>query len=246
MNWRKAWSLKRSLLTLLTIALLVLFLSLSQWQFNRAKYKQDLLDQQQQRRHETPIVLTDQMTTLQGRRYLPVRIEGSAEPEHQFMLDNQILQGRVGYFVLLPVRLESGVGVLVNRGWVAGHGDRAQLPEIGIEIEMMRGQGYLDAFPSVGMRLSGAEVPESGWPSMLQLVDPEQIAKKLGYPVMPYQVVLDMNHPASLTPIPRAMPMGPEKHYGYAVQWAALAFTLVVIYGWLSFRQPDDENEANK
>lgn len=238
--------MKRSLLTLLTIALLGLFLSLSQWQFNRATYKQGLIDQQQQRMHESPIVLTDQMATLDERRYMPVRIEGKAEPQHQFLLDNQILQGRVGYFVLLPVRLPSGVGVLVNRGWIAGDGDRTRMPEIGIEVEVMRGLGYLDAFPSVGMRLSGAEVPEVGWPSLLQLVDPEQVSKKLGYPVMPYQVVLEMNHPASLTPIPMAMPMGPEKHYGYAVQWAALAFTLVVIYGWLSLRRPDDENKVQK
>lgn len=228
------------------MVLLVLFVSLSQWQLNRARYKQGLLDQQQIRTQQPPVLLTEDMGQPHDWRYKPVRIKGVAETEHQFLLDNQIVHGRAGYFVLLPVKLSSGDGILVNRGWIPSDGQRDQKPDVGLDLTAFDGEGYLDAFPVVGMKLEGAEIPGPGWPSLLQVVDTESVSARLGFALLPFQAVLEKGHPASLSPIPRSLPMGPEKHYGYAVQWAALAFTLVVIYGWLSWRGSTDEEEMSK
>ena len=51
---------------------------------------------------------------------------------------------------------------------------------------------------------------------------------------------LEAGQPGSLTPTPRSLGMGPERHQGYAFQWFALAATLLtayVVYGVIQARR---------
>ena len=232
------------MLTLLALGLLILFLSLANWQLNRAAVKQSLLDQQARRMGQARVDLAVDRGGLRDRRYLPVRVAGIADTAHQILLDNQIYQGRAGYLVLLPVQLDTGGAVLLNRGWLVGDGDRSQLPTVAMDAAHIEVSAYLDEFPSVGLQLSGADIPASGWPSVIQVVDVEQLSRRLGYTLLPYQAVLEPGQAYGYQAMPRALPMGPEKHYGYALQWGALALALVVIYAVLTVRRHrgDDRN----
>src|SRR5690606_37689170 len=62
-------------------------------------------------------------------QYLPVLMQGSYDNQRYFLLDNRIHRGRVGYEVISPFTTLAGTLVFVNRGWIAGTGDRQQLPE---------------------------------------------------------------------------------------------------------------------
>jgi len=61
-------------------------------------------------------------------------VRGKYVPEPQFLLDNMLAEGTVGYHVLTALRV-AGVRehVLVNRGWVRADLDRAVLPSVAIE-----------------------------------------------------------------------------------------------------------------
>jgi surfeit locus 1 family protein len=163
-------------------------------------------------------------------RYLPVKFNGEMDTGHQLLIDNQVKQGSVGYFVLTPVKLNNGQAILLNRGWLPLGNSRDDLPDIKVDADTKSFIGRLDKFPSVGIKLEGADELSAGWPAVTQLITPEKVAERLGYSVMAYQVLLNVDEPNGYNRQWVPMKMGPQKHHGYAFQWFALAVAWVVIY----------------
>jgi surfeit locus 1 family protein len=129
--------------------------------------------------------------------------------------------------------------VLINRGWVASNPDRSVLPDIRMTAQPTSIAGRINHFPSVGIKLEGAEIPGDGWPSRVQVVDKEMLAKKLGYPLFSFQVELDKNFADGFKrewQVTTVMP--PEQHIAYAVQWFGLALMLTILFFWYSFKKP--------
>ena len=153
----------------------------------------------------------------------------------------RISAGKPGYFVLTPFVLQDEAkAVLVNRGWVPLNHDRSVLPEVQLKNQQTKVSGRINRFPSIGIKLAGAEIPTEGWPSVLQVIDTQVLAKKLAYPLFPFQIELDKNLPEGFkrewqtTTI-----MLPEQHTAYAIQWFALAFTLTLLFIWYSCKRHD-------
>ena len=218
------------ILTLLAILVLGLLLTLGYWQLDRAKQKQDLLNLQAERVQLEPVALDTVRIDEQQIRYLPVTVSGSVDANKQILIDNQIKQGRVGYFVLTPIRLRNNTAILLNRGWLPLGDDRNTLPDVKINITELSVNGRLDNFPSVGMVLDGADKLSEGWPAVVQTINLSRVSERLGYAVMPYQVLLNNDESYGYEREWTIFEMGPEKHHGYAFQWFALALTWVIIY----------------
>lgn len=230
------------ILTLLAILVLGLLLSLGFWQLERAQQKQDMLDLQAERIKLDPVDIESIPMPDDKLRYLPVTLSGRLDSEQQILIDNQIKQGRAGYFVLTPVKLNNNKAVLLNRGWVPLGIDRNTLPDVKITVTEVSAMGRLDHFPSVGIELEGADVLSVGWPAVTQTIDLNKVADRLGYRVMPYQVLLNNDQPNGYERNWVVLQMGPEKHHGYAFQWFALAFTWVVIYFLLTIKKGVKKN----
>ncbi|MEH6504522.1 MAG: SURF1 family protein [Cycloclasticus sp.] len=230
------------ILTLLAILVLGLLLSLGFWQLERAQQKQDMLDLQAERIKLDPVDIESIPMSDDKLRYLPVVLSGRLDSEQQILIDNQIKQGRAGYFVLTPVKLNNNKAVLLNRGWVPLGIDRNTLPDVKITSTEVSVVGRLDHFPSVGIELEGADVLSVGWPAVTQTIDLDKVADRLGYRVMPYQVLLNNDQADGYERNWVALQMGPEKHHGYAFQWFALAFTWVVIYFLLTIKKGIKKN----
>ena len=169
-------------------------------------------------------------------RYRRVILEGHYDVKHQFLLDNQFNNGKVGYFILTPFILASdSQTVLINRGWVLMNKDRRQLPDIEFKPpeEKLSITGVVNHFPEVGLILEGADEPGKGWPSVVQLIDAQKIANKLNRPILDFQIQLSVEQPYGYVrewQINTRIP--PEKHVAYAFQWFALAFTLTLLALW--------------
>ncbi|MDD1615539.1 MAG: hypothetical protein CG439_626 [Methylococcaceae bacterium NSP1-2] len=229
--------------TLVFLGLLSLLLSLGAWQLNRAQQKRDFLQQQAQ----SQTVETARLSTAIGNnaetlRYRKLEVVGHYDVNHQFLIDNQISEGKVGYFVLTPFILQGeNKAVLVNRGWIALNSDRSHLPDVSMVAEPTTISGRANSFPSVGIKITGAEIPTDNWPSVVQVVNSEILAKKLGYPLFSFQLELNKELPNGFkrewhtTTI-----MQPEQHTAYAVQWFALALTLTVLFIVYSFKKTHD------
>ncbi len=188
--------------------------------------------QQQQKSAESVSLSAKSPDNLAAFLYRPVKVNGHYDSDHQFLLDNQVYQGKAGYFVLTPLLLkQENKAVLVNRGWVVLGKTRANLPDVSVPQHEITLSGRINRFPRVGLQLAGAEIAAPGWPSVLQVVDKGLLSKQLGYPIFDFQVELDETAAYGFTRAwQQAYVMTPEKHTGYAVQWFLLALTLTVLF----------------
>jgi surfeit locus 1 family protein len=216
---------------LVTLVLLGLLVGLGLWQLDRAQEKRALLDRWQQQQQAEPRPLAQALAGEAG-RFAPVRAEGRFDSGHQFLVDNRIRGQRPGFHVLTPLRLSgSGGAILVNRGWVAMGEGRSELPALPAPEGPVRVTGHLAPPPQAGIRLGQADAGKGRWPKVIQYLDPERAAEQLGYPVIGRVIRLD---PEAENGFQRdwgsPIPFGPERHVGYAVQWFALALTLVIIF----------------
>ncbi len=231
-------SYKFSILSVILYAFfLILLVSLGFWQLGRANEKRSFLKKQQQAQTKDAVELESVLDNgLETYRYRQIALTGVYDSQHQFLLDNQILKGKVGYFVLTPFIIDkTNISVLINRGWLPLNKDRRVLPDIAISTLPQHLTGKLNQFPSVGILLKGAEIPTIDWPSVVQVVNTQVLSKKLAYSLLPFQIELD---PAMSGGYSREWKeikiMPPEQHIAYAVQWFGLAFTLTLLFLWIS------------
>lgn len=229
--------------TLVFLGLLSLLLSLGAWQLSRAHQKRDFLQQQAQSQTlETARLSTAIGNNADTLRYRKLEVTGHYDVNHQFLIDNQISAGKVGYFVLTPFILQGEKkAVLVNRGWIALNSDRSHLPDVSMVAEPTVISGRANNFPSVGIKIAGAEIPTDTNPSVVQVVNSEILAKKLGYLLFDFQLELNKELPNGFKREWHTTTlMLPEQHTAYAVQWFALALTLTVLFIVYSFKNTHD------
>jgi surfeit locus 1 family protein len=225
------------------LLVLTLLICLGFWQLNRAKEKELLIAQQKQQSHTLLEFKHNSEDNPQLLRYKPITATGQYDTSKQFLIDNQIFQGKAGYFVLTPFVLEGGEkAILVNRGWVMANSNRSILPDVRMKIAPTVIKGRINHFPSVGIKLTGAEIPTNTSPAVVQVVDSQVLAKKLGYLLFSFQIELDANQPEGYTRqwlTTTLMP--PEQHFGYAMQWFGLAATLTILFFWYSSKKHSDD-----
>lgn len=225
---------------LLYLALLTALLSLGFWQLGRADEKRVFLAHQKESENEQTTQLSLLDLNSESIRYREIEVSGDYDTQHQYLIDNQIVNGQAGYFVMTPLKIEGmNNAILVNRGWVVLNKDRRILPDIHFSTATKTTlRGRINHFPSVGMRLVGAEIPTEGWPSVVQVVDSPVLSKKLGYSLLPFQIELeaDMNN-GYQREWKKRMVMSPEKHIGYSIQWFGLALALTVLFIKISKEQ---------
>lgn len=216
--------------SLITLAVLILLLLLGFWQLQRASQKRVLLERFATQ-FDLPYVPVDSIDSADpATRYRRVTAQGRYDKERQILLDNQIQAGQPGYHVFTPLRLSGKPqAILVNRGWLPLGVSRQQLPDIAVSDAEVTVRGRLSQPANPGLRLAE---PAAGWPRVVQYLDYGRMAAELGYSLMPAVILLDPDLAGGYRRDwqPRFEGFGPEVHRGYAVQWFALAATLVVIY----------------
>ena len=224
--------------TIVTLMLLPLLFSLGQWQANKAECKQQLQQVYLQRAQGQPLVLAAQALQAQD-RYRKVYARGYYEPRYQILLDNQIHQGRVGYQVVTPLRLEGGdMHVLVYRGWVPANPDRRMLPAIETPSTLVEVSGIADLpsgrYVELENQGQGAE-----WQPVWQNLDMARYRKAVPFPIqtMAIRLAPDSHDAGGYL---RDWPT-PDLHIatnkGYAFQWYAMALMLSLYYLVTQFRK---------
>ncbi len=235
------WYLEASRTSVVGYLLFMAFLcSLGFWQLDRAEQKKLILLQQQSQQDLSDVNLNStEVIEFNDLFYRKAFAMGHYDKTHQFLLDNQIVDGKNGYFVLTPFFLDAQQrAVLVNRGWVALGDDRGKLPAIEIQTQPAHINGRIHAFPGVGFKLKGAEIPTDNWPSVVQVINNEVLGKKLGYELLPFLIQLESASEEGYKREWKSNPIiTPEKHVGYAVQWFALALTLTALFIRISFKK---------
>ena len=224
---------------IMSLATLVLFLSLGTWQLSRGNIKSDI---------ESATSTSDQVyiyediapENLASWRYKKIKLSGVYDSTKQFLLDNQVRDRITGYNVLTPFYVESQQQwVLVDRGWIPQGQHRDELPVIDAELNKrltISGSIYVpyDKAYSLGGIAEGEDV---GWPRRIQFVDYQQLSERLGVSLQQFTLRLAATEQHGYRRDWMENNMSSQKHYGYAFQWYAMACAVVILW-WLYSIKP--------
>jgi surfeit locus 1 family protein len=166
-------------------------------------------------------------------RYQHIETDGHYDQARQILIDNMVNNERAGYFVITPFALSGGGWLLVNRGWVPLGSSRASRPAIAVAGDLRRVRGRADHMPSPGIQLGtkGKLAPPypvvAAFPNHAELA---QLLEEYSWTKATDLVLLDPAEPDGYVRSWAPPGFAPMRHIGYAVQWFALALTLLAIY----------------
>lgn len=221
--------------TLIALIAFVILLRLGMWQLERAEQKQSRIDNISAMQQKGVLGLSQVLASDGELSDIDVFLEGYFEKDKLFYWDNRIVEGRVGYEVLIPMTTNFGT-VLVNLGWIPLGDNRDVLPKITINDGNTRLEGAV-WIPSQNRFSKETASMDSGWPLVIQNADLEFISAALGKSILPFAVALKLPYDAQFKPNYMPVVMPPEKHIGYAIQWFGLALALLVIFVVATYKQ---------
>lgn len=217
------------------VTLTMLAVALGNWQTRRGDAKEELQARWGAAETATPVAISGREQAQAATLRLPLRVtlRGELLPKSTVFVDNRALDGVAGFQVVTPLRLASGLIVLVNRGWHARDGrDPAKIPAVATPHGNVEVEGIaIERLPRL-LELARTELPALPgiWPNL----EYEAFERSAGMDVVRF-VVLQTNDDGD--GLRRSWPppvAGVERHRGYALQWyglAALCAGLTVYFG---------------
>ncbi len=242
-GWRFSPGIWPSLGVLLLFPLL---LSLGFWQLDRAEQKR-VLDEDFRSRQSAAATDLNQVAELRNDTdamlWRKVTIDGAFSGGVNVLLDNQVLNGEVGYFVYTPFKLrDENVWVLLNRGWIAAGERRDHAPKVTADEATLRISGDVKTPPITGILLAENILESLGDGTVrLQKLEMDKVENYLGARLLPYIVRLDAKSPAGFVRHWQLPGSGEAKHLGYAFQWFAMAAALMLIFLVLNIKRINRE-----
>jgi surfeit locus 1 family protein len=219
---------------------MALLISLGVWQLHRGDAKKVLLEEYAAAAQQPSVELNPDMPAML--QPLRVHVSGHYDAARQLLLDNHSNHQRPGYEVWTPLRTSGGALLLVNRGWIAQSGPRAQMQAPDAPAGEQRIEGYWRALSEPGMRLAAPACAKAvQFPVIVNYPKVEELRCLLGEPLLDGELLLAADAPAGFVRewnFDNGFP--PQRHYGYAMQWFALALTLFIIFIKLNLKRSHD------
>jgi len=150
-------------------------------------------------------------------------------------LDNRPYQDQPGFYVITPLKLDSGGVVLVNRGWLPRNlADRLAIapyrtPDGEVEID---GIGRTD----VGRAFELGHDGSAPHLKIRQNLAIDAYASETGLPLQPFVIEQTSNNGDGLVrdwPVPTT---GVERNYGYMLQWWGMAVVAIILGLYAAWR----------
>ncbi len=223
--------LQNKALTAWVLFFLPVTLTLGFWQLNRAEEKNSLLNAMAQTDQRITVIASDDLT--QFTNFQKVSLEGGFISDSIWLHDNKTWQGKAGVDVIAPIRF-GNKWLLVNLGWLRW-ADRATLPKVNLTSQPLRLQGRL-VYPTQDAFVLAEDEWQATSPRLIQRIDMASMAAHVGTEIWPQMLYLDAASEGVLQSHWQPINMGPEKHYGYAVQWFGLALVLFVLYSYRMYQ----------
>lgn len=177
--------------------------------------------------------------------YRRVFVKGRFDTGRQILIDNKIHKGKVGYYVITPLKMVgSDQYVLINRGWVPAGLSRSELPDIAVTDTHVTIHGVLVKARRDVFMISDENRDTHGWPARMQWLDVEQFERETGYRVYPFAILMDSDALHGYTREWGNAKMDPDKNTSYAMQWFSFAALLVIIFIVVNFKRESDSQNA--
>lgn len=211
------------------------FTALGIWQLARAQQKRILIQSFQLRTAQPPL---SALALLQKKdvRFYRTQLQGEFDNAHTFLLDNKIHNGRVGYEVYTPFKAENiNKLILIDRGFMPIN-NRTAIPRIEQIPHRVTITGMVNTPPTYVAFGKMEDALHTDWPKRIEYIHLQKLSALLQQSFLPFIVVLQANDKAAYAIDNQIVNMPPQRHLGYAVQWFALALTLLILFVALNFR----------
>lgn len=219
------------LISVITLVFLVILVRLGIWQLDRAEEKRQILANQQTKMAMPAVRLVEALDSYEELTFRRIELHGKFDTQYQLLVDNKIHQGKPGYYVVTPMKLENmDRYVLINRGWLAMNPDRNILPTIETPNSIVTITGIIKADPKDVADLGSANRSNKGWPAVVRWVDFAAFEQESGLKVLPFLLLMDDSAHHGFVREWKFVNLPPEKSTSYAVTWFSLAILLLIIY----------------
>jgi len=210
------------------IILIAMFAKLGMWQLDRANQKNEMRNA-----FENPSSYVNVADAPEPTLFTAIEATGRYQPDTQILIDNVIVDGRLGYYVISPLEYSRRAPLLlVNRGWLEKQPGGQPLPDMAVPEETLTVRGKSGRLPRVGIRPGEAFADPKGWPRIGVWPTADEISTELGRDVKPYVLLLDADQQSGFVRRWEPQQSGALTHYGYAFQWFAMAIAVLTIGVW--------------
>lgn len=213
---------------LLTAAAVALFVSLAVWQLRRGQVKESLQAELADRTVE-PQIVSPALGPPPDLVLYRAQATGTYLARNQLLQDGQSHEHRPGYRVWTPLVLPNGSALLVDRGWIPADrsGFDGSAPPGVVTVT-----GFWRSLPEPGIRLHGTVNCPFGaeFPLVVLYPTAADVECLLKRPFLGGLLLLDSEAPGGFVREWDNFGFPPQRHYGYAVQWLALAAAAIVIF----------------
>lgn len=217
---------------LLAIVVAALFAVLGVWQLGRAQQKRAMLAEAQAtiaQHHAIALAAASDPAHASG--YDWATGGGHFLPAPAVLLDSQVHGGQVGVRVYRMFLADGATQpLLVDLGWLPVL-DRHHMPALP-PPELREVRGLLMPPPSHGLMSPTITKSSNGDDLLVTALQAPGLADALGQPALAPRVLrldpdIHVGGERDLDVLPNTMP--PERHIAYAVQWFAMAMTILII-----------------
>lgn len=200
-------------------------------QRSRAGQKQASFDRIESALHRAPIRIGASAIDAASLDWQPAIVRGRWITGKSILIDNKVHNGIAGYHVVTPLRIEgAGIGILVNRGWIAAPRLRSELPVVPASAETeIEVSGIARIPPARAFELA----PDHGKGVVWQNLTLERFRDWSGLELQP--VILLQTGTKGDGFVRDWLPedSGASKHWGFALVWylaAAAAGIAAVVF----------------
>ena len=210
-------------------ALLVLqFAGLGVWQIDRGLQKRA-----EQVAFDSQTGFASWFDGVDVRPFQKIRATGTFDTEHQFLLENIIVNSRYGYYVITPLILaKDEPALLVNRGWIERTGQEFDASVVDFTAPRVTVRGRVGSLPRAGYRMGDPITPGSVWPVTAVYPALEDVSRALNRPVQPFVLLMDPQDKYGYHRHWVPEEIGPGRHFGYALQWFVMGIVLAGLLVW--------------
>lgn len=215
---------------LLVVAAIVAMINFGFWQLRRLDERREFNALIEERYDAVPVPVDELLTPgtdPDDVSWRPVTVAGTYLRDEGVLIVNRSQNGRAGVNTVVPLRLDDGRILLVNRGFVPLADETPRVP--GTEVEVT---GRLR--PSQERRLGQLSDPSDGALREAQRLNLERLTPQFDGPVVPMYIDLIESVPAEVGGFPEpviAPDLSEGNHLSYAAQW--FIFSIAAGAGWV-------------
>jgi surfeit locus 1 family protein len=249
--FRKIFSRRWLLASVLVLAAAAVMVRLGIWQLDRMSQRQAFNARVQEQVSADPLVL-DQLALqldLYSLEYRQVTVTGTYLPEDEIVLRNQIWEGEFGsefgVALFTPLRIQgTDNAILVERGWIpqenSSQGVRGvyrQDGQVTLTGRLRRAETdfNINQWLHPDPELEAGQSRLDTWNNL----DLERIAAQIQIPILPVYLQISPEDEQTSPPYPiqSEIDLSEGPHLGYAVQWFTFAALLLIGYPFYLQRQ---------